>query len=70
MWHLVGYYKETPTQVFSFEICNIIKNPYFEEHVQTTASIHSFNSHHNFHYHHFYYHQNQPFTDVLQNRCS
>ena len=27
--------KETPTQVFSFEYCDIIKNTYFEEHLRT-----------------------------------
>ena len=32
------YLKETPTQVFSFEICQIYKNTYFEEHLQTAAS--------------------------------
>ena len=31
--------KETPTQVFSCEICETFKNNYFEEHLQTTASI-------------------------------
>ena len=30
--------KETPTQVFSCEICEI-KNTHFEEHVRTTASV-------------------------------
>ena len=30
--------KETPTQVFSCEICEIYKNTYFEEHLRTTAS--------------------------------
>ena len=33
------YYKETPTQLFSFKICEIFKNIYFEEHMQTTASV-------------------------------
>ena len=32
------YYKETPTQVFSCEICEIFKNTYFEEYLRTTAS--------------------------------
>ena len=32
------YYKETPTQVFSCEYCEIFQNSYFEEHMQTTAS--------------------------------
>ena len=31
------YYKETPTQVFSYEICGIFKNTYFEEHLRATA---------------------------------
>ena len=30
--------KETPTQVFSCEYCEIFKNTYFEEHLQTAAS--------------------------------
>ena len=29
--------KETPTQVFSCEICEIFKNTYFEEHLRTTV---------------------------------
>ena len=29
---------QTPTQVFSCEYCEIFKNTYFEEHLQTTAS--------------------------------
>ena len=33
--------KETPTQVFSCEICEIFKNTYFEEHLRTTDSIKS-----------------------------
>ena len=33
--------KETPTQVFSCKICEIFKNTYFEEHLQTTASVFS-----------------------------
>ena len=28
------YHKETPTQVFSCEICKILKNNDFEEHLQ------------------------------------
>ena len=33
------YYKETPTQVFSPEYCEIfLKNTYFEEHLLTVAS--------------------------------
>ena len=35
---LLFYYKETQTQVFSSEICEIFKNTYFEEHLRTTAS--------------------------------
>ena len=34
------YQKETPTQVFSCEICEIFKNTYFEEHLRTTTSAH------------------------------
>ena len=34
-WSL--FLKETPTQVFSREICEIFENTYFEEHLQTTA---------------------------------
>ena len=29
--------KKTPTQLFSFEFCEIFKNTYSEEHVRTTA---------------------------------
>ena len=29
--------KETPTQVFSCEICKIFQSTYFEEHLRTTA---------------------------------
>ena len=32
------YLKETPTHLFSCEICEIFKNPYFEEHLRTTDS--------------------------------
>ena len=32
------YLKETPSQVFSCEICDIFKTTYFEEHLRTTAS--------------------------------
>ena len=35
---LQPYQKETPTQVFSYEICENFKKIYFEEHLQTTAS--------------------------------
>ena len=30
--------KETPTQVFSYEICKIFKNTYFEGHQLTATS--------------------------------
>ena len=30
--------KETPTQVFFYEYCKILKNTYFQEHLQTAAS--------------------------------
>ena len=33
------YYKETPTQVFSCEYCEISWNTYFEEHLRTAASV-------------------------------
>ena len=32
------YQKETPTQVFFCEYCEIFKNTYFEKHLRTTAS--------------------------------
>ena len=35
------YYKETPTQVFFSEYCEIFKNIYFEKHLWTTASVNS-----------------------------
>ena len=35
--------KETPTQVFSCEICEIFKNAYFEEHLRTTVFTLSLN---------------------------
>ena len=31
------YQKETPTQVFSCEYCEIFKNTYFGEHLRTAA---------------------------------
>ena len=39
------YWKETPRQVLSCEICEIFKNTHFEEHLQTTMQvlIHSLN---------------------------
>ena len=33
------YEKETPTQVFSCEHCEIFNNNYFEEHLRTAASV-------------------------------
>ena len=36
---LQRYYKETPTQVLSCEIWEILKNIYFEEHLWTTTSV-------------------------------
>ena len=33
-----AFLKETPTKVLSCEIWEILKNTYFEEHLQTTAS--------------------------------
>ena len=33
-----NFWAETPTQVFSCEICKIFKNIYLEEHQRTTAS--------------------------------
>ena len=35
-----NFIKKRLQQVFSFEICKIFKNTYFEEHLQTTASEH------------------------------
>ena len=32
------YWKETPTQVFSCEYCEIFKSTYFEKHLRTAAS--------------------------------
>ena len=32
-------YKETPTQVFSYEYFKNVKNAYFEEHLRTVASV-------------------------------
>ena len=34
--------KKAPTQLLSCEYCEIFKNTYFEEHLQTTASLKSF----------------------------
>ena len=32
------FWKETPTQLFSCEYCEIFKNTYFEEHLRTATS--------------------------------
>ena len=32
-------YKETPTQVFSYEYFKNVKNAYFEEHLRMVASV-------------------------------
>ena len=37
-WDLQLYLKETLTQVFSCEYCEILRIPFFTEHPQTTAS--------------------------------
>ena len=31
------FYKKTPAQVFSCEYCELVKNTYFEEHLQMAA---------------------------------
>ena len=67
---LLIFYEETPTQVFPCKICEMFKNPYFEEHLRTTSSVPFFITHQLFHYYHFHYQQKQSFPDVLQNRCS
>ena len=36
-----NFLKETPTDVFSCEICDIFKNTYFEKHLRRTASENS-----------------------------
>ena len=36
------YQKETPTQLFSSEICEFFRNTYFEEHLRTTPKGHVF----------------------------
>ena len=33
-----NFIKETPAQAFSYEVCEIFKNTYFEEHLRATAS--------------------------------
>ena len=37
-FNLHVFYKETPTQMLSCELCETFKNTYFEEYLQTTAS--------------------------------
>ena len=37
-----NYLKETSTQVFFYEICEISENTYFEKYMRTTASVVSF----------------------------
>ena len=37
--------KRTLTQVFSCEYCKVLKNTYFEDNLQTAASIDSFTFH-------------------------
>ena len=37
-WGLQLYEKETPTQVFSRDLCEIFKNTFYKEHFQETAS--------------------------------
>ena len=39
---LQNYLTETPTQVFSCEICEIFKDTYFEDYLRTTTFKHSF----------------------------
>ena len=36
--------KEAPAQMFSYELCKILNNTYFEEHLRTAASTFSFSS--------------------------
>ena len=42
-WSLISglqlYQKETPTQIFSCEICEIFNNTYFEDYPETTVSV-------------------------------
>ena len=54
----------------SCEICEIFKNPYFEEHLRTTASKFSLYFSSSFSISPLSLHQKQPFADILQNRCS
>ena len=49
-------FKEIPTQVFFYEICEVFKTTCFEEHLRTTASIFLLYNSHHFHYNHFHYH--------------
>ena len=37
-WKFLNYYK-TPTQVFFCEYCEIFKSAYFEQHLETAASV-------------------------------
>ena len=48
----VFYIKNTPTQVFSYEYCEIFKSTSFEEHLQTAEKC-SPNKTFNHHYHWF-----------------
>ena len=36
--HATLFKKETPTQIFSYEYCEIFKSTYFDEHLRTAAS--------------------------------
>ena len=38
VFSLQVFWKETPTQVLSCEVCKMFKNNYFEKHLQMTAS--------------------------------
>ena len=35
-----NFIKNSPTQMFSYEYCEIFNNTYFEEHLRTAASVH------------------------------
>ena len=39
-WRPANFLKQTPTQVFSCQICEIFQNTYLEEHLRTAASKH------------------------------
>ena len=69
-WSLQLFYKETPTQVFSCEICEIVQNPILNSICERLLLYLHYNSHHHFHFYHFHHHQKQAFADVLHNRCS